>query len=291
MKIGYIGLGIMGKPCALNILKAGYPVNVWSRRPTKAIELVQHGATVSETIAELASNVSLLFINVGSTDDVEDVIFGENGVLAGAQSGLIIVDMSTISYTSTRRMAQKLAEKGIELVDAPVSGGSIGAEQGTLSIMVGCKKETFGYIQPILSIMGSNVTRIGESGSGQVAKSCNQILLTATMAGLGEAFRFARAADVDPASVRTALQYGFAASKVLDVHGERVLNGDFSPGFKTSLHYKDMGIVKEIAKELGLDLPLSNYSYSLLEMALNIGHADDDSSVIATLTESGRMCD
>lgn len=285
MKLGYIGLGLMGTPCTLNLLKAGHEVHVWARRPESAKEVLKQGAVWCDSIAEAAAQCEILFLNVTNTVDVESVLFAPKGVAESGNKGLTVVDMSTISATATRAMAKRLEPYGIELVDAPVSGGTVGAANGTLTIMVGAAEETFNRIKPVLLDMGKSVTRIGECGAGQVAKSCNQIVITGTIAAVAEAFRFAEAAGVDPVPVREALLGGFAASRVLELHGNRMIEDNYAPGFKTVLHLKDMGIVKEIAKEFGLAMPVSQTGIGLLEQTVDAGYGDQDSSAMFNVTK------
>lgn len=285
MKIGYIGLGLMGKACTLNLIKAGHSLYVWARRPEATKEVVEKGAVACASIAEVAAQVDVLFLNVTNSSDVEAILFADNGVVKGGKKGLIVVDMSTISAIATRNMAKRLEAHGIELVDAPVSGGTIGAINGTLTIMVGASEATFERVKPLLLHMGKTVTRIGDTGAGQVAKSCNQIVVTGTIMCVAEAFQFARAAGVDPKPIREALLGGFAGSKILEIHGNRMLTDDYAPGFKTVLHKKDMGIVHEIARELGLDDPISELGLDALNRAMEAGYGELDSSVLYKLGE------
>lgn len=285
MNIGYVGLGLMGRPCVLNLLKAGHQVFVWARRPESAAEVLERGAVWCDSIAQAASQSELLFLNVTNTADVESVLFGPKGVAESGNRGLTIVDMSTISATATRAMAERLAANGIELVDAPVSGGTVGAINGTLTVMVGATQETFDRIKPVLLCMGRSVTRIGDCGAGQAAKSCNQIIITGAIAAVAEAFRFAEAAGVDPVPVREALMGGFAGSRVLELHGNRMIEDNYAPGFKTALHLKDMGIVREIAEELGLAMPVSQVGIGLLQETVDAGYAEQDSSAMFKITK------
>lgn len=285
MNIGYIGLGLMGRPCALNLIKAGHALFVWARRPESASEVVEHGATLCQSIAETASMCDILFLNVTNTVDVESILFGQHGVIESGNKGLTVVDMSTISAIATRSMAKRLSPYGIELVDAPVSGGTAGAINATLTIMVGAREETFARIKPVLFNMGKSVTRIGDCGAGQVAKSCNQIVITGSIAAVAEAIRFCEAAGVDPAPVREALLGGFAGSKVLEIHGNRMIEDNYEPGFKTVLHLKDMGIVNDIAEELHLSMPVSQVGIGLLEKTVTAGYGEKDSSAMFKVTK------
>ena len=280
MNIGYIGLGLMGGPCAGHLQKAGHTLYIWARSREKVNAYEDAGMIWCASPAQVAEKVDVLFTNLTDTPDVETVLLGQNGVIEGAKPGLIVVDMSTISATATRQMAAKLKEKGVNLVDAPVSGGTQGAQNGTLTIMVGTDEDVFEKVKPVLQCMGSKVTRIGASGAGQAAKSCNQIVVTVTLMAVSEAFKLADNLGVDKAKVREALLGGFAASKILELHGQRMLSGDYAPGFKTSLHVKDMNIVAGIATELDLGMPASLIGLDLLESAMNGGYADQDSSAI-----------
>jgi 2-hydroxy-3-oxopropionate reductase len=266
-------------------MKAGHTLFVWSRRPESADAVASKGAIRCESIADCASRCEILFLNVTNTVDVESVLFGNKGVADSGNTGLTVVDMSTISATATRTMAKRLSGHGMELVDAPVSGGTVGAENGTLTVMVGASPETFARIRPVLECMGKSVTRIGECGAGQVAKSCNQIVITGAIAAVAEAIRFAQAAGVDPEPVRGALLGGFAQSRILELHGKRMIDANYSPGFKTTLHLKDMGIVNDIAGELGLSMPLSQVGIGLLEKTVDAGYGDVDSSAMFKVTK------
>ena len=285
MKIGYIGLGLMGRPCALNLLKGGHTLFVWARRAEAAKEVLEKGATFCGSIAETAASCEILFTNVTNTEDVRSILFGNAGVCESGNRGLTVVDMSTISATATRDMGKALEAHGMELVDAPVSGGTAGARDGALTIMVGAREETFARIRPVLACMGKSITRIGDIGAGQVAKSCNQIMITGTIAAVAEAILFAEKAGVHPAPVREALMGGFARSKILEIHGQRMIEGHYAPGFKTALHLKDIGIVTDIAKELGLGMPVTQLGYELLQRTVDAGFGEADSASLFKVTE------
>jgi 2-hydroxy-3-oxopropionate reductase len=254
-KIGFIGLGIMGRPMALNIRRAGYELFVHARRAESMAPLIEAGAVACASSAEAARQATLIFTMVSDTPDVEQVILGERGVLEGARAGSVVVDMSTISPSATKAMADKLRAHGVEMLDAPVSGGDVGAVDGTLSIMVGGSADAFARAKPLFEVMGKNIVHVGGNGAGQICKSCNQVVIGHTIAGVGEAMLLARASGVDPAKVREALLGGFANSRVLELHGQRMIDGDYEPGFKTRLYQKDMRLVLEAAHELGLALP------------------------------------
>lgn len=289
MKVGCIGLGIMGKPCAINLIKAGFEVLVWARRPERVEGLIQAGALHVDSIATLAAQVDVVVTNLSDTPDVREVLLGPGGVSSSGRAGLICIDMSTISPAAVREMAQSLSERSIELLDCPVSGGEVGAIAGTLTIMAGGREDVFERVLPVLAAMGKTITRIGDSGAGQVAKACNQIVVGVTIAGVAEALGLASRLGVDAARVREALLGGFAASRVLEVHGRRMLDQDYTPGFKAALHAKDLGIVLENAEKADMSLPFVRKVSELLGAALVHGEGDLDSSVIARQIQRGGL--
>ena len=284
-RIGFIGLGIMGKPMAQNLSKAGYPLAVYARRPDMMDPLVSMGATACENPQAVATQSDIIFTIVSDTPDVEQVILGEQGVIQGAQAGSVVVDMSTISPSATRHMAELLAKKGIQMLDAPVSGGEQGAIDGTLSIMVGGKEETFQKVLPLFEVLGKNIVHIGEHGTGQVTKACNQIVIAQTLVAVSEAFILARVSGADPAKVRAALLGGFAGSRVLETHGKRILEHNFKPGFKARLHQKDLRICMEAAHELGIALPGAALATQTVNALIGEGLGEEDSSALATILE------
>lgn len=283
MKVGYIGLGIMGAPCVRNLLKAGHQVTVWARRRESAQPLLDAGASWADSPAAMAANVDVVVTNVSDTADVEQVLLGEQGVVQGAARGLVCVDMSTISPLGAREIAGKLAAQGVDFLDCPVSGGEVGAVNGTLTIMVGGKAEALARVKPALEAMGKTITHIGDSGAGQVAKACNQIAVGVGIAAVAEVMKLARACGVNPVPVREALLGGFAASRVLDVHGQRMIDDNYAPGFKAKLHLKDMGIVLDTAHTLGIKLPEAERVAGLIGELVNEGEGELDSSAIARL--------
>lgn len=285
MNIAFIGLGIMGKPMALNLHKAGYTVFVHGRRAESMAPLSEAGCTACQTPADAASKADIVIVMVSDTPDVEQVIFGDDGVVHGTRPGSVVVDMSTISPTATRRFAEDLRARGIEMLDAPVSGGDVGAINATLSIMVGGRPEVFERVRPLFEAMGRNIVLVGGNGAGQVAKACNQIVVAVTIEAVAEALTFARSNGVDPAKVRDALLGGFAGSRILEVHGKRMLDNDYTPGFKTRLHRKDMNIVMQTAQELGLDLPGAALVTQHLDTLMNGGDAELDSAAVMTVVE------
>ncbi|WP_295886329.1 NAD(P)-dependent oxidoreductase [uncultured Thiohalocapsa sp.] len=289
-RIGFIGLGIMGRPMALNLLAAGHDLAVYARRPETLAPLTDAGARACASPAEVARETDIVFTMLADTPDVVEVVLGtgadadaaqrERAVLAGIRPGGIVVDMSTISPSVTRDIAAALGAAGAEMLDAPVSGGDIGARDGTLSIMVGGPADAFARVKPLFQVMGRQVVHIGDHGAGQVCKACNQIVVGQTIAGVGEALLLAEAAGVDGARVREALLGGFAGSRILEVHGQRMLAGDYRPGFKAALHQKDMRIVQEAAHELGLGLPGTALVTQLLNALVGQGEGGLDSAAL-----------
>lgn len=280
MNIGYIGLGLMGGPCAGHLQKAGHKLYIWARTRSKVKAFEDAGMIWRDSPAEVAAEVDILLTNLSDTPDVREVLLGEKGVIEGAKPGLTVVDMSTISATATREMAAALKVKGADLADAPVSGGTQGARDASLTIMVGAAPEVFEKIKPVLASLGSKITRIGEVGAGQAAKACNQIIVTVTLLAVSEAFKLADSLGVDKAKVREALLGGFAASRILELHGQRMIDDDYAPGFKTSLHVKDMNMVEGVARDLGISLPASSGGLELLRETAAEGYAELDSSAV-----------
>jgi 2-hydroxy-3-oxopropionate reductase len=282
-RIGFIGLGIMGRPMAKHLVDAGYEVTVWNRTQSKTAELVEAGAHLGSSPKDAAARSEITITIVADTPDVRQVILGPDGVIAGARRGTVVVDMSTISPVATREIAQALSERGVEMLDAPVSGGQRGAIDGTLSIMVGGKPEVFERVLPVFQKMGRNIVHVGGCGAGQVAKACNQLVLSLTLLGVAEALTLARKAGVDPAKVRAALLGGFAQSRVLELHGQRMLDGNFEPGFRTRLFHKDMGIVMETGRASGTPLLGAGLTAQLYQMAMSRGLSEMDYSVLARM--------
>jgi 2-hydroxy-3-oxopropionate reductase len=285
INVGFIGPGIMGRPMALNLMKGGNKLWAYARRPETLHPLVEAGATACATAAEVAKHADVIFTMVSDTPDVEAVIFGESGIAKHARSGSVIVDMSTISPTATKKFADRLAKQGVEMLDAPVSGGETGAINATLSIMVGGKPKVFERVKPLFECMGKNIVHIGGSGAGQVAKACNQIVVAVTIEAVAEALTFALKNGTDPAKVREALMGGFAGSKIMEVHGKRMLDNDFKPGFKVGLHQKDMRIVMETAHQLGVALPAAAMVTQHLNALMGTGDTDLDSAAVVKVIE------
>lgn len=279
-KIGFIGLGIMGSPMALNLRKAGYPMWVYARRPELMEPLIKAGATACPSPQSVAEQTDIIFTMVSDTPDVEEVILGEYGIIQGVEAGNLVIDMSSIAASRTRHIAATLAVLGVEMLDAPVSGGDKGAIEGTLSIMVGGKAAQFERARPLFDILGKNVVHIGDNGAGQIAKTCNQVLISQTIVAVGEALLLAKAAGVDPANVRRALLGGFASSRILELHGQRMLDHDFEPGFKSKLHQKDMRIALQTAHEVGIALPCAALATQYLNALIGSGLGELDSAAI-----------
>lgn len=283
--LGFVGLGIMGRPMALNLRRAGCALVVYARRTESMEPLVAAGAQACASPAEVARQAEVIFTMVADTPDVEQVILGPDGMLAGVRPGSLVIDMSTISPAATRNLAARLGERGAEMLDAPVSGGEAGAIDGALSIMVGGSEPAFARALPLFEVLGKNIVHVGPNGAGQVCKSCNQIAISHTMAGVAEAILLARASGVDPVKVRAALLGGSAYSKVLEIHGRRMIEGDFDPGFKAGLHQKDLRIVLEAAHELGVALPGTALVSQYLNALVGRGLGDLDSAALFRVLE------
>ncbi len=285
MDVGFIGLGLMGRPMALNLLKAGHTVHVWSRRRESMQPLLAAGAGDCGSAAEVARRAPVTISMVADAPDVEAVTLGAGGVAEGAGAGHIHVDMSTIAPAAAQTIGAGLAARGVTLLDAPVSGGEVGAIAAALTIMVGGDAAAFERVKPLFEAMGRSVTRIGEAGAGQVAKACNQILTGVGVAAVAEALNFARKSGVDAGRVREALLGGFAYSRILENHGQRMLERNFTPGFKAWMHHKDMRIVMEEAHRLGLALPAAAATAQLFNAMLGSGLGEDDSVAMLKLLE------
>jgi 2-hydroxy-3-oxopropionate reductase len=281
--IGFIGLGVMGKPMAKNLIKAGHTLVVHNRSRASADEVAAAGATSAGSPAEVARRSSVVITMVPDTPDVELVLTGHDGVLSSLQPQSLVIDMSSISPVATRALAARVAERGGSMLDAPVSGGEVGAINAALSIMVGGDKAAFDRAKPILAAMGNpeRIVYIGPSGAGQVCKVCNQVAIGGALAGVSEAFALAKKAGVDAARVREALLGGFAASKVLDVHGERMLTGNYKPGFRARLYQKDLRLANETAAANAVAIPATALVTQLVNALVASGGADLDYAAVA----------
>ena len=292
MKIGFIGLGIMGAPMALNLLKAGHMMFVQTRSKLPQ-DLVEGGATVCTSAEEVAKRADVVITMLPDTADVQEVLLGERGVAAGLKGaplgsdGLpkLVIDMSSISPMATQKMAERIHALGAEHLDAPVSGGEVGAKAASLTIMVGGSEATFNKVQPLFALMGKNITLIGDNGSGQTCKVANQIVVALNIEAVGEALLFAAKAGADPAKVRQALMGGLATSRILELHGERMIKRTFNPGFRIELHQKDLNLALEGAKAMGLSLPNTASTQQLMSSCVANGGAGWDHSGLVRALE------
>ncbi len=283
--IGFIGLGVMGKPMAKNLIKAGHRLVVHNRSRPAVDEVAAAGATAATSVAEVAGAATIVITMLPDTPDVEHVLTGPNGVLSALQPGSVVVDMSSISPAATQRLAAQVAAKGASMLDAPVSGGEIGAINASLSIMVGGDEAAFARVKPIFEAMGTaeRIVHIGASGAGQICKVCNQIAIGGALAGVSEALALAKKAGVDGAKVRQALLGGFAASRVLEVHGERMLTGNYKPGFRTKLYQKDLRLANEAAAANGVAMPATAVVAQLINALVASGGGDLDYAALGTV--------
>jgi len=282
-RIGFIGLGIMGKPMAVRLVRAGFPVVVHNRSPEAAEELAAAGAESASSPREIAERSDVVVTMLPDSPDVEAVVLGEGGVIAGVREGMLVVDMSTIAPATARQVHAALAERGVEAVDAPVSGGEPAAVDGQLSIMAGGSEAAVKRAEPIFAELGKATTHIGPPGAGQVAKAANQVVVALTIQAVSEALTLAAKAGVDPARVREALLGGFAQSKILDAHGERMLEDRFDPGFRIELHRKDLAIALQTAREDGVALPATAHVAEMFNALIAQGSGARDHSALVTL--------
>jgi 2-hydroxy-3-oxopropionate reductase len=284
-EIGFIGLGIMGKPMASHLVAAGHTVHVCDLVEESVKHLCLLGAKACSCCKEIAQKSDIIFIMVPDTPDVEAALFGAEGVAEGLKPGSIVVDMSSISPIATKEFAKRLAAMGVKMLDAPVSGGQVGAENATLSIMVGGPLEVFNQVKPYFEKMGKNIVHIGDHGDGQTCKVANQIVVALTIEAVAEALLFASKAGADPAKVRTALLGGFAQSRILELHGERMIKHNFNPGFRIRLHQKDLNLALEAARSLGLSLPNTSLAQELFNAVAAQGGSDLDHSAMVLALE------
>ena len=285
MRVGYIGLGTMGAPMAMNILKAGFPLTVFNRTPSKATLLLEAGAYWAETPAEVASRTEIVFTNLSDTPDVMQILFGANGVIEGAHPGMILIDNSTIKPAASREIYQRFLEVGVSPLDAPVSGGDIGAKNGTLAIMVGGDADALEKAMPVLEAIGKKITHVGDAGAGQVAKAANQIMVAAQMVAEAELMVFTQKSGVDVARVIEAIKGGAAQCWTLDVKPQRLLAGNRTPGFKSSLQAKDLNIVIDTAREYQAILPGTALNSQLFNGMVALGEGDLDNSAVIHMLE------
>jgi 2-hydroxy-3-oxopropionate reductase len=282
--IGFIGLGVMGKPMAKHVLAKGFPVVAYNRSRPAVDDVVAAGATAASSPADVAARATIVMTMVPDTPDVERVLTGADGVLTTLRPGSVVIDMSSISPVATRALAAAVEAKGSTMLDAPVSGGEVGAINATLSIMVGGAADALARVQPVLQCMGSRIIHVGEApGAGQTCKVCNQIAIGGALVGVSEALAVARKAGVDPMKVREALMGGFASSKVLEVHGERLIKKNFVPGFRTRLYQKDLRLATETAAAQGVVVPGTAVVSQLINGLVSAGGGDLDYSALGTI--------
>ncbi len=286
LKVGYIGLGLMGKSIARNILKAGFPLVVHNRSRAAVDELAAEGAQPAASPAEVAAQVEVVFTNLPDTPGVEKVVLGPHGIIEGAHPGLIFVDNSTIKPAAARSIAAQLTEKGVLALDAPVSGGDIGAREATLTIMVGGPADALEKAMPVFLAMGKTVTHVGEAGAGQVAKAANQIMVAAQMVAMGELLIFAQKSGVDPQKVVAAIKSGAAQCWTLDVKPPRLFAGNRAPGFKAYMQAKDLNIILETAREYGIPLPATAENAQMFNAMLQMGMGELDNSAVVGVIEA-----
>ncbi len=283
-KIGFIGLGIMGKPMALNLMKAGYSLSVL-KQSGAAKTLEEAGAKTYTSSQELAQENDIIITMLPDSPEVKEVVLGEEGVLAGIKKGSLFIDMSTIAPSTAKEIYQHMQEKGVEALDAPFSGGQVGAESGSVSFMVGGSEQAFERAKPLFEVMGKNIVRIGDAGAGQTTKACNQIIVGMTIQAVAEAFTLAKNAGVDLVKMREALLGGFAQSRILDLHGQRIIDQNFKPGFKVKLHRKDMNIALQAGKEFSVPLYGSAQVAAHMDAIIAQGNGELDHSAIAQFME------
>jgi len=286
--VGFIGIGAMGEPMALNLIKAGYQLTVYARRAEAAAALVKAGVALAATPAEVARASAIVVTMVTTAADCEQVTLGAQGIIEGAAAGAVVIDMATISPLAARRIAEALAARGIEHIDAPVSGGPMGARDGTLSIMAGGADAVFARVKPLFEAMGKTILHMGDHGAGQVTKACNQLSLTVTLQGVAEAINLAARCGVDPVKVREAMLGGFAASRVLELFGKRMVERDFEHGVDARFYHKDLNIVLGLTHELGLPSPAAAVTLQQINALVGRGGAYSDfSRMIEVLEQAG----
>jgi 2-hydroxy-3-oxopropionate reductase len=284
-RVGFIGLGVMGKPMARNLMKAGHELVLYSHTRASVDEVAQDGGTAAGSPREVSEEADTVVLMLPDSPQVRDVLDGDEGLLAGARSGSLVIDMSTISPVVTREIAEECGARGIGWVDAPVSGGDVGAREATLSIMAGGSDEDFARAKPLFEALGKTIVHVGPVGSGQVVKACNQVVVALTIEAVSEALVLGSRAGVDPATVIEVLSGGLAANKVMEVRGRNFLEHDFTPGFRIDLHHKDLGIALQTAREYGVALPNTAAVDQMLQALRSNGRGDRDHSALLTHIE------
>lgn len=283
--IGFIGLGLMGRPMSLNLHRAGAELLIYNRSRGVVDELVGAGMEAAASPRDVAERAPIVVLMVSDTPAVERVLFDDDGVAQGLQAGALVIDMGTTAVSATRNFAKRIKTKGADYVDAPVSGGQVGAEAATLAIMVGASDDAFARAKPIFKVLGKNITHVGEVGVGQVAKAANQIIVGLTIGAVAEALALAKRAGVDPAKVRQALAGGFAASRILEVHGLRMVDRTFDPGGTATTQRKDLTLALELAQELGMELPATALNRDLYDKLIEMGGGELDHSALIKVLE------
>ena len=284
-RVGFIGLGIMGKPMARNLMKVGYELTVHNRSRDAVDELAKEGATAADSPKEVAATSDVVVTMLPDSPDVERIVAGEGGVLEGIREGSLIVDMSTISPVVTEELAGKARDKGAGYVDAPVSGGDVGAQQGTLSIMAGGTEEDFSRAKPLFEAMGQTIVHVGQAGAGQVVKACNQVVVALTIEAVSEALVLGSKAGVEPEKILDVLGGGLAGNKVMEVKRDKLLSHDFTPGFRAELHHKDLGIALAAGREYGVSLPNTAAVDQMLASMKQKGYGGEDHSALLRVIE------
>ena len=284
-RVGFVGLGVMGGPMARNLLAAGHDVVAFSRTRASVDDIAADGATAAGSAREVAGQAGVVILMLPDSPQVREVLDGDDGLLAGAREGTLVIDMSTISPVVTREIAAECAERGIGWVDAPVSGGDVGAREATLSIMAGGSDEDFARAKPLFEALGKTIVHVGPVGSGQVVKACNQVVVALTIEAVSEALVLGSKAGVDPATIIEVLSGGLAANKVMEVRGRNFLEHDFTPGFRIDLHHKDLGIALATAREYGVALPATAAASEMLQALRARGQGGDDHSALLTFVE------
>lgn len=284
--IGFIGLGIMGKPMVRNLLAAGYSPVVFNRSKAAVEELAAEGAAAADSAKEVAGRSDVIITMLPDSPDVEAAVLGENGILEGAKQGTLLIDMSTISPVVTRKLAEVLGSAGVNMLDAPVSGGDKGAIAGTLSIMAGGDTEDFERAKPIFEVLGKTITHCGPIGAGQVVKACNQVVVAIVIEAVSEALVLGSRSGVDPEVIIKVLSGGLAQTRVMDLRGATMIRNEFDPGFKAKLHKKDLGIVMDTAREFGVELPVTKLVDGMFTDLINNGDGELDHSALLTVVEN-----
>jgi 2-hydroxy-3-oxopropionate reductase len=285
-KIGFIGIGIMGYHMSRNLIEAGYQVMAYDLFEEALKRIIEIGAEKGKSCKEIAASCDVVITMLPDSPDVKEVALGPNGISEGARSGLIYIDMSTISPSTSIDVANELKEKGVRCLDAPVSGGEVGAQKATLSIMVGGQQDLFNEVQPIFEVLGKTITLCGSHGSGQIVKACNQIQVALNFVGMAEALVLGAKAGVDPAIIIKVLSAGYAQTRVMDVRGPLIVNGNFAPGFKSKFHYKDLNIIMDTARKLQVPLPTTAVAHELFSSLLASGGGELDHSAIIQVIEA-----